>query len=330
MKPVLSVIIACLNAERTLGAQLEALASQECPVPWELLLCDNGSTDGSLVVAESFRRRIPGLRVVDAAAWPGAGPARNLGVRHARGEWVAFCDADDVVAGDWLAAICRALAQHPFVAGRFRGDRLNGARVLRSRPMPQRCALQVSDFGARLPHAGGGNMGIHRDAFLRLGGFDPAVRWLEDTDFSWRAQRDGIPLAFCPDVVVHVRLRRTFRSMYVQGWQYGVAHAVLEERYRRGPEPAAGAVVATDAAGVDRDGAGVARGPVPERVAPWEWLVDHLVGGRLWWRAGWVVGHRRQRRLQREAPAVRPPAPRRAPSGPTADHPPSRDHALGR
>jgi glycosyltransferase involved in cell wall biosynthesis len=304
--PRLTVVVACLDAADTLGTQLEALAAQQCPVPWELLICDNGSTDGSVALAESYADRLP-VRVVDASARRGAGPARNLGVRLARGEWVAFCDADDEVAPDWLAAMARALQRHRFVAGRFEQHRLNGSRVLRSRPLQQQGELQRSELGGGLPHAGAGNMGMHRDDFLRLGGFDPAIRWLEDTDLSWRAQLAGIPLVYRDDVVVHVRLRQTFRSMYVQGRQYGIAHALLERRYGvpepgPAPEPAPADVRRTPPAGSPA---------APPAGSVVTWLVDHLVGGRLFWRAGWVVGHR-SRRAQAEP---LPPPPAAIPAG---------------
>jgi len=282
---VLSVVIACLNGADTLGTQLEALAGQTCPVGWELLFCDNGSTDASVAIAESFRGRIPGLRVIDASARPGAGPARNYGVELARGCWVAFCDADDEVAPDWLATMADALSTHPFVAGRFESHRLNGSRVLRSRPLQQQSELQSSDIGARLPHAGGGNMGVHREDFLRVGGFDPEIRWLEDTDFSWRAQLAGIPLVFRNDVVVHVRLRQTFRSMYVQGRQYGLAQALLEERYGR---PAPTGSLPSDVRSAAVLSARGARSVLNS-------LIDHIIAGKLAWRVGWVVGHRSHR-----------------------------------
>lgn len=283
---VLSVIIACLNAADTLGLQLRALASQPCPVTWELLVCDNGSTDGTVAVAESFRSRLPNLRIIDASVVRGAGPARNYGAQQARGEFVAFCDADDEVAGDWLATMAAALQRHRFVAGRFEKYRLNGARTLRSRPLQQQDQLQSSDIGARLPHAGGGNMGMRRDDFLSLGGFDPQIRWLEDTDLSWRAQLAGIDLTFCPEVVVHVRLRSTFRTMYAQGRQYGVAHAILEERYGR-PEvtPAQDAPAGRERAITSGRGTGNIL----------TFVFDHVVGGRLIWRVGWVLGHRSHR-----------------------------------
>jgi cellulose synthase/poly-beta-1,6-N-acetylglucosamine synthase-like glycosyltransferase len=304
LRPKLSVIIACLNGAATLGTQLEALAGQTCPVRWELLLADNGSTDASVAVAESFRPRIPGLRIIDASSHPGAGPARNFGVEQALGDWVAFCDADDEVAPDWLSAMAAALAQHPFVAGRFESHRLNGARVLRSRPLQQQDELQSSDIGARLPHAGGGNMGIHREDFLRVGGFDPTIRWLEDTDFSWRAQLAGVPLVFSSDVVVHVRLRQTFRSMYEQGRQYGLAQGLLEERYGR-PTPTE--PTPTEPTRTEPTAGGTSAAGSPRLRATVDSLIDHLIGGRLAWRVGWVVGHRSRRAGRSDAPVPSPP-----------------------
>jgi hypothetical protein len=286
VRPVLSVIIACLDGEDTLGTQLHALAVQPCPVPWELILCDNGSTDGTVALAESYRSRLPELRIIDASAVRGAGPARNYGVQVARGRWVAFCDADDEVASDWLTTMAAALRDHRFVAGRFEKYRLNATRVLRSRPLQQQDELQSSDIGAGMSHAGGGNMGMHRADFLRIGGFDPQIRWLEDTDLSWRAQLSGIPLSFCPEVVVHVRLRNTFRTMYVQGYQYGLAHAWLEERYGR--PGVRGAQGACSVKGPEGASHGVH--------SLWARFVDHVIAGRLAWRAGWVAGHRHHRR----------------------------------
>ena len=197
---------------------------------WELLICDNGSRDGTVALAQSWADRLP-LRVVVADSIPGAGPARNAGVEAARGEWIGFCDADDEVADGWLTELCTALELHPFVAGRFEGERLNSARTLRSRALDQQDGLQLSSPTVGLPNAGGGNLGIHRSVFLAVGGFDTAVRYLQDTDLCWRVQLAGHPLVFIPDLVVHVRLRARLRDMYRQGRNYGASLASLERRY---------------------------------------------------------------------------------------------------
>ncbi len=283
----LSVVIACLNAAGTIGDQLAALAQQDCPVPWEVLVCDNGSTDDTAAVIESavrrWRDRLP-LRVIDASTTRGAGPARNLGAERAGGAWLAFCDADDVVGEGWLTAMAEALGRHGFVGGRFDGTRLNSARALRSRPLDQQEGLQFSPEVLDLPHVGAGNMGIHRELFLRAEGFDPALACLEDTDLCWRVQlRHGVPLHFVPGAVAHVRLRADVRSMYGQGRNYGGAFAQLECRYgdrtpteRSGQEPSA--VVETQGA----------RGRLAILTAG---LRGRITAGRLAWQLGWHRGY---------------------------------------
>jgi len=91
----LSVIIPCFNAEATLAVQLDALAGQVWSEPWEVLVVDNRSTDGSMRVERQYFGRLPNFRIVDAAAEQGQPYALNTGVAMAAGESVAFCDADD-------------------------------------------------------------------------------------------------------------------------------------------------------------------------------------------------------------------------------------------
>lgn len=231
----LSVVIAAYDAEATLGAQLDALAAQRVPFAWEVVVADNGSTDGTAALARSYTGRMR-ILVVDASATPGAGAARNVGVSVAHAPLIAFCDADDVVGDGWLAAMRAALSRHAFVAGRFDGARLNSPSVLRSRALPQQHGLQES---ARLPGlhaAGAGNMGIRADLFRAVGGFDPRCLYLEDADLCWRVQLAGVPLTWAPDVLLHVRLRGNLWSTARQGYHYGTGERWLALRYREQDE----------------------------------------------------------------------------------------------
>ncbi len=294
MSLVLSVIIACRNAESTLGVQLEALAREPRHAEWEVVLCDNGSTDGTVALAESYRTRLPNLRVVPADGRPGPAYARNAGAATATAPWLAFVDADDEIAPGWVTAMLAALGEHTFVAGRFEARRLNSPAALRSRQLQQHSGLQDSGIGPRLPHAGAGNMGVHRRVFEAVGGFDVDLGCLEDTDFCWRVQLAGEPLVFRPDAVVHVRLRTTFRRIWGQGRSYGAATAELEHRY----------------AGVSRADLPPGGSPVepPEPAAARGGAVLGLLRavrtpGALAWRLGWHAGHRTW------TPAAPAPAP---------------------
>lgn len=301
----LSVVIACYDGAATLGEQLDALAGQPCPVGWEVIVADNGSTDASVAVARSYTDRLP-LRVVDAADRRGPAHARNVGVRAARGEWIAFCDTDDVVADDWLAQVCTALAEVPFAAGRVDLRRLNSPRVARSRTMAQQEGLQPgSDNRLGLPYAGAGNMALHADVFRDVGGFDEGLRCLEDTDLCWRIQLAGTPLVYRPGMLLHTRLRARWRGIFTQGYGYARGFSALEERYGSlvpSPGPAdapeaAAAPAPVDAAaatiGAAETGSGTA-GPASGLVARAARVGRVLLGVRslrgLVWQCGWYAG----------------------------------------
>jgi glycosyltransferase involved in cell wall biosynthesis len=90
-RPTVSVVIPCYNTERYLGDALRSVLTQDVP-PLEVLVIDDGSTDGSAALAASFG---PPVRVLSQPNC-GVSAARNHGLREARGEWIAFLDADDV------------------------------------------------------------------------------------------------------------------------------------------------------------------------------------------------------------------------------------------
>src|SRR5688572_27649838 len=127
----ISVVIPCRNGADVIGNQLEALARQRCDCDWEVIVVDNRSTDRTRAVAESFRDRLPRLTVIDAPDKRGAAYARNVGVRAALGENVAFCDADDEVDDGWLAAVASGLREHRAIAFRVDMQKLNPAGAAR-------------------------------------------------------------------------------------------------------------------------------------------------------------------------------------------------------
>jgi hypothetical protein len=277
-------------------------------VPWNVVISDNGSTDATIAVARRFIGQLPDLVMVDSSDRPGAGHARNVGARATQAPLLVFCDADDEAAPGWLAAMVRALEHDQFVAGRFESERLNNPRILRSRPLQQSTGLQESPFGPGLPHAGAGNLGIKREVFFRVGGFDPTVGCLEDTDLCWRIQLIGVPLVFAPDAAMHVRLRSSLRTMWAQGQQYGAASALLTHRYPA--DTVAAGSRALMSTGSTTGSLGFAGRPSPTAAGPTTAAADRarptgkaatLIGllrdqrslGSLLWTLGWHVGHRR-------------------------------------
>ena len=228
----ISVLIPCLDAESTLGAQLEALAGQSWDDEWEVIVADNGSRDRSRAIVEEWRGRVPGLRLVDAGDRRGQAHARNLAAAAASGEGLLFCDADDVVAPGWLAAMGRALGAHEFVASRYDYRLLNPPWVQRNHMNPQRDGLPTYDYPTFLPHAGGGGLGVRRTVHVAVGGFDESLPALEDTDYCWRIQLAGHALRFVPEAVVNVRHRGDLGGIFRQGVSYGKHNVLIYQRYR--------------------------------------------------------------------------------------------------
>lgn len=230
MPPVISVVIPVLNGAATIGEQLSALSDQVADVSCEVVVADNGSTDGTATVVAGFSHAIPGLRLVDASARRGPAAARNIGAEAVAGDVLAFCDADDVVAPGWLLAVEKATKEHDFVAGGldfqfFRPPPLAGARP---------ASVWAPTFGnfRWLVYGLGANMAITRQAFADVGGFTEELRTGEDIDLSWRLQLAGYPLHYEPGAVVYKRPRPTSRHKALQHLAYGQNDVMLYKRLR--------------------------------------------------------------------------------------------------
>lgn len=108
----MSVIIPVRNRASVVGRTLQSVAVQTVP-PDELILVDNGSTDGTAGVLRSFAESHPSLHVaVVSEPQSGACAARNRGLAMARGEWVAFFDSDDVMHPTLLESYRRCIGRH--------------------------------------------------------------------------------------------------------------------------------------------------------------------------------------------------------------------------
>jgi glycosyltransferase involved in cell wall biosynthesis len=113
--PLVSVVVPFLDVAPYLAEAIESVRAQTYR-NWELLLCDDGGTDGSAEIARRYAALEPGrIRHLthEGRAHLGASAARNLGLRHARGELIALLDGDDVWLPNKLADQIALLAAHP-------------------------------------------------------------------------------------------------------------------------------------------------------------------------------------------------------------------------
>lgn len=186
-RPRISVLIPVRNGAHCLGAQLDALARQDVPEPWEVIVSDNGSTDGTRDLVLARRSGFPAaLRLIDSGAHPGVSFARNAAIRAARADKIAICDADDVVGPQWLRGALDGLDVHDAVGGPLR--RLAHPFDAESPLLPYE---SVGSDGLM-----GGNIAMRTATVVGIGGFDAtfATYGREDFEFSVRLLRSGADL----------------------------------------------------------------------------------------------------------------------------------------
>ena len=240
----LTVVIPAYQAAATLTAQLDALTHQPLGGGVEVLVCDNGSTDGTRDLVESYRAGPTCVRWVDASERRGPSFARNLGAAEASASALAFCDADDVVGDEWVAAMAEGIARDRFVTGPVDVHRLNPPWLVEGRGEWLE-APRVPVYADMLPFAIGCNTGVARDAFLAAGGFDETLTVGEDIDLALRLRAVTGPPSWRPGAIVHYRLRGDLRSCWRQGMAYGGAHRELVRRLNASGFPASSPVRVT-------------------------------------------------------------------------------------
>jgi len=200
-----SVIIPAYNAAPYLSDAIDSVLSQTRPAD-EIIVVDDGSTDDTVTVARRYGDRILLLQQ------PNRGPAaaRNLGLAHARGEYVAFLDADDVWTDRNLELQVRALTEHPeyvLAYGHVRRFVSPAApEFLRATPCDR--SWPQGDVSTALIHDtiwATCAAVIRRSVLLRTGGFDEALRVGEDYDLWLRIAGQG-PVGYVPYYVGAIRL----------------------------------------------------------------------------------------------------------------------------
>lgn len=192
------MIVPARDVVGTLGDTLAGLAALELPpgVEMELLVVDNGSRDATAEIAAAA-----GARVLRRPRGAGPGAARNDGAAAARGDVLAFLDADCMPTRSWLAAALAALERGAdLVQGPVAPDPVQPFA-------PWDRSLWVHGPTGLFESA---NLVVTREAFARAGGFPPGLEdpargapFGEDALFGWAARRAGARTAWAPDARVH-------------------------------------------------------------------------------------------------------------------------------
>jgi glycosyltransferase involved in cell wall biosynthesis len=207
--PLISVVVPAYDVAAYLPACLDSLLAQTHD-HLEVIVVDDGSTDASGAIADEYAARDPRVRVVHTAN-RGLGAARNEGLRHVTGDYLAFADSDDLVPPTAYAAMVRQLrrAGGDFVTGNI--VQLHGDRELQLRWMHRlhrkRLAVTVDLHPEILGDVFAWNKLFRRDFWDGLGLAWPEGTRYEDQPTTTVAYLQAQRFSVVPDVVYQWRIR---------------------------------------------------------------------------------------------------------------------------
>jgi len=195
---MLSVIIASYNSEKTIEGCLSSLKNQRTDNDFEIIVVDSSSDR----TAEIIKQNYPWVKLYTFPERKFCGDARNIGISVARGDIIAFIDADCMADKNWIDEILKAHQSSHLAIG---GSMANGnpysyvswAHYFSefSQWMPNKTTTWLADIA-------GANMSYKREVFEKFGHFIEGT-YCSDTEFHWRLGQNGHQLQFVPSILVY-------------------------------------------------------------------------------------------------------------------------------
>lgn len=224
--PHISVAVCSYNGSRTIRECLEGLKRVEYP-NFEVIVIDDGSTDATAAIAGEYNCQI--ITTENA----GLSSARNVALRVAKGEIIAYLDDDAIPGRHWLYHLAARFREtnHAAVGGpNIAPPQTNiVADCVDNAPGGPIHVLITDEIAEHLP---GCNLAVRKSCLEAVGGFDPKFRVAgDDVDLCWRLQERGWTLGFSPGATVLHHRRNTIRGYWKQQKGYGSAEALLESRW---------------------------------------------------------------------------------------------------
>ena len=231
MGPSISVVVPVYNGALTLADCLRALEAQSISKSeYEVIVVVDGSTDSSVQIAKNYD-----VYLIEGKKRRGAPAARNLGIRAACGEWVAFTDDDCIPSRGWLMSLLRRVGNDERALGAA-GPTIGYG----SHSAPARFVDMTSGFSAQrhlshpqFPFAPSANVMYRNSALGMVHGFDERYSSYEACDLHYRLLRvHSGPFYFEPLAVVFHRHRTGWRDYWHQqfGYGQGLAEFMLHHR----------------------------------------------------------------------------------------------------
>ncbi len=218
------IIIPCYNAERRIGACLDALINQAYP-DWRALVVDDGSEDETAEVIEQYAQKDKRIQPVYLTENVGRGPARQAGLEKANSPVIAFTDADCEPLENWLETMLETMAEHPDIGG-VTGAVINGNRSLAG------WLDYLSNFASHSP-----SLDEHRRGLMPMLNCAYRGELLEGLTFTKRMRQDDVVMSllardnenhflYHPDLLVrHNPDVQSLKRYFQRQWAYGEGFA---------------------------------------------------------------------------------------------------------
>lgn len=231
-KEKISVIIPVYNDPSGLKDTLDSLVEQNFPKDsFEIIVADNGSTDNTLSVFESFIDRYPKLiKIVQEKNIQSSYAARNKGIKEATASVIAFIDSDMTVEKDWLKKISETLREHSTDCLVCNLQVINVGNSIFAL-YDKIVAFPIEKYVKKSHFTPVGCLVIYKDIFNKIGLFDPNLISGGDHEFGNRLYEAGYKIRYEPDIVMKHPTRHSPKQLLSKAFRLGRGYKQLSFYY---------------------------------------------------------------------------------------------------
>ncbi len=215
----LSVVVITRNEEVYIKDLLDSLVTQG-KLPYEIIVVDAESTDRTQNIVRNYSKRYDFIKLYVQKGNRGEG--RNYGATKAKGDVLAFIDADCIANAFWAQELEKSFKKADVVAGKSIRLGYHGFMGL------ERVGMYHNDTDVTYPSC---NLAYKRSVFIDIKGFDPWFKEAEEIDLNFRAVDAGYKLIYNDKAIVYHRLRESVHGFFKQSFWYGFGRKELTQKH---------------------------------------------------------------------------------------------------